>query len=87
MDSIMEIINSPLLVSLVTPVIVKLFTKGLEQIDVAFPKPLKPILAIVLGAAASALGDFTAVTGATMGVAGVGVRETLKPVSKKLAGK
>jgi hypothetical protein len=85
----MEFLNDPqtqmMIASVVAPMLVKVITDGLHKANVVVPKPLKPVLSILIGALSAAVGDFSPAAGALAGVAGVGVREAAKPVSKKVA--
>lgn len=76
-----------MLVSILAPVAVKLVETGLTKLNVVTPKPLKPVLSILLGALSAAMGDFSPAAGAAAGVAGIGVREVSKPVTKKVVKK
>ena len=79
---LMAMLNDPAVVAIVTPVLVKLVADCLSKANVVMPNALKPVLAIVCGAIASACGDMSLVTGSMSGVAGVGIRELLKPLTR-----
>jgi hypothetical protein len=82
MAQLMAMLNDPAVVAIVTPMLVKLFSDCLSKVNVAMPNGLKPVLAIVCGAVASACGDMSLMTGSMSGVAGVGIRELLKPLTR-----
>lgn len=84
MAQLMVMLNDPAVVAIVTPVLVKLFADCLKKVNVAMPNGMKPVLAIVCGAVASACGDMSLMTGSISGVAGVGVRELLKPLTRSI---
>ena len=85
MESIMDILNNPMLAALIIPSLVKVFSGVLNSMFGTMPKPLKPVMSIAFGALAAALGDMTWVGGLSTGVMAIGVCETAKPMSKKVA--
>ncbi len=68
----------PVLIPVVTPMI----TAGVKRVAPKIPKLGVVILQPVLGATLAALGDVTALAGAGLGLAGIGVRETVDQAKK-----
>lgn len=79
-------------VNLLTPVVGPVLTAVATKVVPKIPKPFVPVLAVGLGAAANLLGA-KAIAGvepnllqaAALGLAGIGVYEVTKPVTKKAA--
>lgn len=70
-SSLLALVTSPQILALVSP----LLTEVVDKLVVVLPNPIKPLVAVVIGALASALGGSGAAAGAAAGVAGIGVAE------------
>ena len=74
---VVNILNN--LILAVIPVLTPLVIAALKKVVIVIPKPILPLIAMVIGAVATVLAQSPSLgsiaTGAALGLAGVGVRE------------
>jgi Na+/H+ antiporter NhaD/arsenite permease-like protein len=70
-SALLALLADPKVLALVAP----LLTELVDKLLVVIPNPLKPVVAIVVGALGAALGGTGVAAGAAAGLAGVGVAE------------
>ena len=74
------------LVQFLIPIFTPLVIAGIKQLVTQLPKALVPILAPIIGALAAALSGATdPVSGAALGLAGIGVREVFDQTKQAMA--
>lgn len=78
LNSILSIVADPKVIALVSPFVVGAIKMATDKL----PKWSLPVLSIVIGAVASALGGGDVSTGAAAGLAGIGVREVVDRTKK-----
>lgn len=80
-NSVLALLADPKLLALLSPMLVSLIKKATD----ALPKWSLPLLSVVIGAVASAVGGGTVASGAMAGAMGVAVREIVDQAKKAAA--
>lgn len=80
LSTVVGVLTDPRVIALVSPLLVSQLKKYVGSL----PKAIVPLLSVVVGAVAAALGGADVADGAAAGLAGVGIREIVDQGKKTL---